>query len=215
MDLKAVIFDLDGVLVTTDEYHYGAWKRMADEEGITFDRQDNERLRGISRMESLEIILEKANREYSLVEKNALAAKKNRYYRQALLELNETDILDGVQSFLDALDEVGILYAVGSSSKNAPLILQRTGLDKRFDIVVDGNGISRSKPDPEVFLKASKALGIEAGKCLVVEDAKAGVEAALAAGMPVVGVGSASGVEGVTVGYESLAFAKVKDILDM
>ena len=189
--IKAVIFDLDGVLVSTDELHYQGWKALADREGIYFDREINNRLRGVSRMESLEIILERAQRSYTDGEKQEMATYKNNIYAGLLDSLTPTDRLEGVSACLSALREGGYKLAVGSSSKNTPRILARTALDKEFDAVADGNDISRSKPDPEVFLKAAEKLGIEPGVCAVVEDAEAGVQAAKAAGMMAFAVGDA------------------------
>ncbi|ERK29634.1 beta-phosphoglucomutase [Clostridium intestinale] len=192
MSIKAVIFDLDGVVVSTDEYHYRAWKKMADEEGVYFDRSINERLRGISRTESLEIILEKSNKKYSSDEKLKMTEKKNNIYKQLLNELTSNDILDGVIDLLIYLKEHNIKIAIGSSSKNTKMILSKIGLENYFDKVADGNEIKNSKPDPEVFLLAANKLGIKAEECLIVEDADSGVEAALAGNMKVLAVGSAS-----------------------
>jgi beta-phosphoglucomutase len=192
MSIKAVIFDLDGVVVSTDEYHYRAWKKMADEEGVYFDRSINERLRGISRTESLEIILEKSNKKYSSDEKLKMTEKKNNIYKQLLNELTSNDILDGVMDLLIYLKEHNIKIAIGSSSKNTKMILSKIGLENYFDKVADGNEIKNSKPDPEVFLLAANKLGIKAEECLIVEDADSGVEAALAGNMKVLAVGSAS-----------------------
>lgn len=189
MSAHAVIFDLDGVLVTTDELHYRAWKAMAEREGIPFDRQINHRLRGVSRMESLAIILERAPRGYSAAEREKLATLKNELYRASLEKIGGREILPGAVETLNGLDALGVPYAIGSSSRNAKLILERTGLLARMAAVVDGTDITRSKPDPEVFLCAAERLGVEPGACVVVEDAESGVEAGLAAGMHVVGVG--------------------------
>lgn len=189
--IKAVIFDLDGVLVSTDELHYQGWKTLADREGIYFDREINNRLRGVSRMESLEIILERAARQYSDSEKQEMAAYKNGVYAALLDSLTPDDRLEGVTDCLAALRAGGYKLAIGSSSKNTPKILARTGLDAEFDAVSDGNNISRSKPDPEVFLKAAEFLGIAPELCAVVEDAEAGIQAAKAAGMLAVAVGDA------------------------
>ncbi len=191
--LRAVIFDLDGVIVSTDEYHYQGWQRLADEEGIPFDRTVNERLRGVSRMESLAIVLERATRPYTDDEKQRMATRKNGYYRDLLdSSLSPRDLLPGVMAFLDACRAAGLKLAIGSSSRNTPAILQRIGLADFFDARADGNDIRNSKPDPEVFLLASRRLGIPPADCLVVEDAEAGVTAALAAGMPCLAVGSAA-----------------------
>lgn len=190
--IQSVIFDLDGVIVSTDEYHYLGWQRLADELGIPFDRHINERLRGVSRMESLEIILEKATQTYTADEKRAFAERKNAYYREFLNQVTPKDILPGVMELLAELKTKQIKIAIGSSSRNTPLILAQIDLSDYFDAVADGNDITRSKPDPEVFLLAAERLGISPSACLVVEDADAGIESALAAGMSVLGVGSAS-----------------------
>ena len=211
--VKAVIFDLDGVIVSTDEYHYQAWKRLADEEGIPFTRHDNERLRGVSRMESLEIILEKATRTYTDAEKHAMAERKNTYYRESLAALSPRDILPGVNVMLAGLRQRGVRLAIGSSSKNAGPILKAVGLGGAFDVVTDGTHIRRSKPDPEVFTLAGERLGLPPGRCLVVEDADAGVEAGLAAGMPVLAVGSAARHPGATLRANDLSAITIDEML--
>lgn len=186
-----VIFDLDGVLVTTDDCHYRAWKQLADEEGIYFDRAINERLRGVSRMESLEIILEKAEKTYTAEEKLEMATRKNSYYVELVNTIDASAIIDGADEFVNKVKAAGLKTAVGSSSKNSKLILEKTGMTELFDEIVDGNDITNSKPDPEVFVKAGQRLGCAAEKCLVCEDADAGVEAGVGAGMSVLAVGSA------------------------
>lgn len=191
MNYSAVIFDLDGVIVTTDDCHYRAWKKIADEEGIPFNRTMNERLRGVSRMESLEIILESSLKQYTIEQKEELCRKKNEIYRELVRELTPTDVLEGVQEFICFLRSKGIKTAIGSSSKNTEIILDRIGMADYFDAVSDGNHIKNSKPHPEVFLKAAEYLNIPPEQCLVIEDADAGVEAALKAKMHVAGVGSA------------------------
>ena len=208
-----VIFDLDGVIVSTDNCHYLAWKKMADEEGIPFDRTINERLRGVSRMESLAIILEKAEKTYTDAEKDALAARKNGYYVELIGSLTPEDMLPGAMDTLRTLREKGIKIAIGSSSRNTPIILRQIGLDTYFDAVADGNAISRSKPDPEVFLLAGSLLGLAPENCLVVEDADAGVEAALAGGMRVLGVGGAAKNPKATFAAESLAQLDIMTVL--
>lgn len=213
MSIRAVIFDLDGVIVSTDEYHFQGWKQMADEEGIYFDREINENLRGVSRIESLEIILKRANREYSDLEKTELATRKNDYYRNLLNNLTPSDILPGVTTVLTELKEQGIKVAIGSSSKNTPFILRKIGLENYFHAVADGNEIENSKPDPEVFLLAAKKLDIDPANCLVVEDADAGVEAALAGGMKVVGVGSAANNESADYKVKDLSLLELKNVL--
>ena len=193
--IKAVIFDLDGVIVSTDDCHYRAWKKMADEEGIYFDREINNRLRGVSRMASLEIVLEKANREYSEKEKQEIAERKNNYYKELICELTPNDILPGAIETLEQLKENGIKIAIGSSSKNTPIILKQIGLDNYFDAVSDGNNITHSKPDPEVFLKAAEMLGIAPEDCMIVEDADAGIEAGKRADMKTLAVQGANGAD--------------------
>ncbi len=193
--IKAVIFDLDGVIVSTDDCHYEAWKKMADEEGIYFDKTINNRLRGVSRMESLEIVLERAEKEYSEEEKTALAERKNGFYKEFITKLTPNDILPGAMKTLDELKANGIKVAIGSSSKNTPVILKQIGLDNYFDAVSDGNNISKSKPDPEVFLKAADMLGIPYGECAIVEDADAGIIAGKCAGMKTVSVHGAKGAD--------------------
>lgn len=181
--IKGIIFDLDGVIVKTDELHYRAWKRLADVEGIFFDREINNHLRGVSRMASLEIILERSPRTYSAEEKNRLASIKNQYYVELLKTLKPDDIMPGVTKTLEELKRRKILTAIGSSSKNARAILEQIKLANVFDAVADGNDIINSKPAPDVFLKAADMLGLRPAECAVVEDAEAGIAAAKSAGM--------------------------------
>lgn len=191
--IEAVLFDLDGVIVSTDEYHYRAWKAMADDQGIYFDRTINNRLRGVSRRASLEIILEKADRPYSETEKDALTEQKNELYKKLLHDLRPEDRDPDFDAVAAWLKEKGIRTAVASSSRNTITILTRIGLLDRFDAIADGTMITHSKPDPEVFLKAAALLGVEASRCLVVEDAVAGVQAGKAAGMMTAGIHDAAG----------------------
>ena len=193
MKFQAVIFDLDGVICFTDEYHYRAWKAMADGMGIPFDRTINNRLRGVSRMASLDIILEKyEGPALSQEEKEALAQQKNDIYRESLHEMSTADLPQDVKVTLDELRGMGLKLAIGSSSKNTPFILGQIGLGGWFDAVSDGNNITRSKPDPEVFVKAAEMLGIAPERCLVVEDAVSGAEAGHRGGMKVACVGDAA-----------------------
>ena len=193
MDMEAVIFDLDGVLVHTDRYHYLAWAELADEKGIYFDEEINQRLRGVSREQSLEIILEKyKGPALSPEEKKAMTDKKNDVYRKYLDRMTPDDVPDEVRSVIHKLKEAGYKLAVGSSSKNTKFILERTALADEFDAVSDGTMIKRTKPDPEVFLLAGQMLGVESAKCLVVEDAVAGIEAGKAAGMKTAAYGAAA-----------------------
>ena len=188
--MQGVIFDLDGVLVSTDELHYQAWKKLADELGITdFNREDNVRQRGVSRMASLEVVLEKGDQEYSEEEKVEMAERKNDYYKEMLQSLDDSAVLPGAFDTLKMLRDRGILTAVGSASKNAPLILEKTGLLPLIDKISCGLDVTKSKPDPEVFLVAASKLELTPENCLVVEDAKAGIDAAKAGGMKSLGVG--------------------------
>ncbi len=212
--ILGVVFDLDGVLVSTDNCHYLAWKKMADEEGIPFDRIINERLRGVSRMESLSIILEKATKTYTDEEKEAMAARKNGYYVELIGSLTPNDLLPGAMDTLRLLKSKGIRIAIGSSSRNTPIILRQLQLENTFDAIADGNAITRSKPDPEVFQLAAKLLGLSCENCLVVEDADAGVEAALAGGMRVLGVGGAAQNTKVTFAAATLNEADFEAILN-
>lgn len=189
---KGMIFDLDGVIVSTDHFHYLSWKKMADDEGIPFDEAVNNRLRGVSRMDSCEIILEKAKRSYSEEEKQALCEKKNNLYREYLKQLTPKSVDPETLSTLKKIKAMGIATAIGSSSKNTKFILERIGLSDFFDQIVDGTMVQHSKPDPEVFLLAAKKLGLTPAECGVVEDAYAGVEAAKRGGFTSYGINDAS-----------------------
>ena len=204
--IKAVIFDLDGVLVSTDEMHFKAWSRLAEEIGITsFTKEDNLRQRGVSRMASLEIVLEKSDKKFSAEEKEKLAERKNTYYCEMLKSLTPNDVLDGALEFLKYLKANGIKTAVGSASKNAPIILERTGLREYLDAVSCGLDVTKSKPDPEVFLVAAKKLGIAPEDCLVVEDAHAGIMAAKNGNMYALAVGAAYGDDMADFSMKNLA----------
>ncbi len=188
--IKGIVFDLDGVLVSTDELHYQAWKRLADELGIMgFNREDNRRQRGVSRMASLEVVLEKADRIYTEEEKEELAERKNNYYLELLKDMDNSAVLNKVYDVLSELKGKNLLLAVGSASKNAPLILEKTGLMPYLNQVSCGLDTTKSKPDPEVFLVAAKKLNLKPEECLVVEDSAAGIEAACAGRMRSLGVG--------------------------
>ena len=190
--IKAIIFDLDGVLVSTDELHYRAWKALAGRLGVPFDRAKNDRCRGISRMASLDIVLEDAPTAYTQAERESFAAEKNETYRAMLASLTPADTLEGVLPTLAELRRRGYRLALASVSKNAPLILERTGLDRYLDAVADGNCITRSKPDPEVFLRAAEKLGMACESCAAMDDALAGIEAGRAAGMLTIGFGDSA-----------------------
>lgn len=206
-----VIFDLDGVICFTDHYHYLAWKALADSLGIDFDESKNDRLRGVSRMESLEIVLEGYHgAPLSDAEKTALADRKNALYRQSLQTMSPKDLSDEVRDTLNELRARGLKLAIGSSSKNTPLILERIGLAGFFDAVSDGNNITRSKPDPQVFTMAAEMLCLPAEKCLVVEDALAGLQAAAAGGFASAGLGPAA-----QSGKATYSLHSFRDLLDI
>lgn len=187
--IKACIFDLDGVIVDTAKYHFIAWRKLANELGFDFTAEQNEKLKGISRMESLDLILSWGGVEKTAEERLALATKKNDLYLTYILKMGADEVLEGVQSFLTELQQLGLQIAIGSASKNATTILQQLGLAPAFNIIIDGNKVSKSKPDPEVFLRAAAELGLSPTECIVFEDAEAGIEAALAGGFYAVGIG--------------------------
>ena len=209
--MKAVIFDLDGVICFTDKYHYQAWKALADRLGIYFDEIINNRLRGVSRMASLDIVLERAERAYSQEEKDAFAAEKNATYVELLQQMSPRDLSDEVRETLNALRAGGYKLAIGSSSKNTKLILSRIALGDFFDAISDGTNITHSKPDPEVFLMAAEMLSLDPAECLVVEDAKAGIQAAHAGGFKSAGIGEAAEHPDCT--YPIASFGELKKIL--
>lgn len=201
------------MIVSTDEFHFLAWKQLADAGGIPFTRKDNERLRGVSRMESLDIILEKASLNYSASGKEEMATRKNTIYRESLNALSPANILPGVTDVLQGLRDRSVKIAIGSSSRNASSILVAIGLEKAFDAIVDWTHVSKSKPDPEVFPLAGNRLGVPPDLCLVVEDADAGVDAGLAAGMPVLAVGSAVAHPGATLRAGDLSKISLDEML--
>ena len=211
--IKGLIFDLDGVLVFTDKFHYQAWKTMADELGVYFDETINHRLRGVSRMDSLEIILERyEGPDLSLREKEKLAEKKNEIYRTLLESMTPDDVTKEVRDTLTKLREKGYKLAIGSSSKNAKFILEKVELKDAFDAISDGNNITKSKPDPEVFLKAAEYLGLPPKACMVVEDAEAGIEAAKKGGMYAAGIGEAA--KSINADESLKTFSELVDIVD-
>ncbi len=205
---KAFIFDLDGVLCFTDKYHYEAWKTVADKLCIPFDESVNDRLRGVSRMESLEIILSLGDKTYSEEEKIKFAEEKNSVYRKLLENMTPSDVSNEVRRTLEELKSRGYKLAVGSSSKNTSLILEKCDLKKYFDAVSDGNNIKYSKPNPEVFLKAAEFLGLKSQDCYIVEDAEAGIDAGKAGGFVTIGIGCAACYEKTDISINTF-----KDIL--
>ncbi len=188
--IKAVIFDLDGVIVDTARYHFLAWKRLADELGIKFTEADNERLKGVSRIRSMEILMELGGITLSQHEKEQLANKKNAWFVDYVERMLPEEIFPGVAALITTFKQHGMRIALASSSKNAKTVIQLLRIEHLFEVVVDGTMVVHSKPDPEIFLLAATKLGVEPKECLVFEDAEAGVEAALAAGMHCVGIGT-------------------------
>jgi beta-phosphoglucomutase len=188
-DIKACIFDLDGVIVDTARYHYQAWRRLANSLGFDFTEADNEHLKGVSRAESLRIILSLGGVSLPEAEQEALAAKKNDWYVALISQVGAEELLPGARAFLEALRAAGYKIALGSASKNARTILERTGILPLFDAVIDGNHTTKGKPDPQVFLMGAEALGLPPEACVVFEDAQKGIEAARNGGFPCVGIG--------------------------
>ncbi|MBE6792577.1 MAG: beta-phosphoglucomutase [Ruminococcaceae bacterium] len=186
--MKGAIFDLDGVIVDTAKYHYLAWKELAAELGFEFKESDNERLKGVSRMRSLEILLEVGGIDATEEEKQVMAEKKNNRYVEMLQSLDSSELLEGAEAYLRQLKNDGVRISLGSASKNAPLILDKLGIRDLFDAVVDGNSVSKAKPDPEVFLKGAEMLGLAPADCVVFEDSQAGIEAARNAGCGVIAI---------------------------
>lgn len=210
--IKALIFDLDGVIVDTAHYHFVAWQRLARELGINFTEKDNERLKGVSRMRSLEIILEIGNRQMSESEKERLATRKNAWFVEYIQNVKPDEIFPGVKEMIQACKAAGFRVALASSSKNARTVLRNLKVEDLFEGFVDGNMITHSKPNPEIFLKAAAQLGVEPQHCVVFEDAEAGVEAALAAGMKCVGVGSPENVGKANQVVKNTADFKLADL---
>ena len=207
MKIKACLFDLDGVVVDTAKYHYLAWKKIADDLGFDFSEFDNECLKGVSRMESLDILLEIGKIKVDLRTKEELADTKNSLYVSYIQKMTPEEILPGVIKFLDELHTSGILIALGSASKNALSILDKINITHKFDAVIDGNKVSKAKPDPEVFLKGAAELGIDPQYCLVFEDAQAGIDAARNGGMHIIGIGQPENLknaEYVIPGFEKM-----------
>ncbi|HEX8061245.1 MAG TPA: beta-phosphoglucomutase [Cyclobacteriaceae bacterium] len=188
--IKAVIFDLDGVIVDTAHYHFLAWRRLAKELGVDLTEKDNEKLKGVSRMQSLQIILDMGKVVISKEKKESLADRKNEWFREFIEAMKPDEIFPGVKELISAMRKKGIRIALASSSKNAPRVIQLLGIQNLFDVLVDGSMIIDTKPDPEIFMLTAQKLNLAPKECLVFEDAEAGVEAAINAGMKCVGVGS-------------------------
>ncbi len=215
MKIKAFLFDLDGVIVDTAIFHYQAWKKMANGLGFDIDEEFNETLKGISRMDSLNAILKHGNLEISEEQKLELAARKNADYLELVNTMTPANILPGVSSFLAEARAMGVKIALGSASKNSNLILEKIGVKPFFDAIIDGNQVSRSKPDPEVFVKGAQSLGFENESCIVFEDAFAGVEAAKAANMKAVGIGSSKVLFNADIVINSFEGHSVSEFLNL
>jgi len=210
--IRAFIFDLDGVITDTAEYHYRGWKRLADEEGIPFTREENEHLRGVPRRESLMLIIK--GREYPEEKILEMMERKNNYYLAFIKEITPCDLLPGAKELLEEIRAAGMKNALGSASKNAPDVIQRLGIRDLFDAVSDGHSVERQKPAPDLFLHAAEQLGLSSAECVVVEDAAAGIEAALAGGFRTVGLGPKERVGKAEVILPSLEGVKLATLLN-
>lgn len=213
--IQACIFDLDGVIVDTAVYHYKAWKRLANEMGFDFTEEDNEKLKGVSRMASLDLILQWGGLTKTQAEKEELATRKNNWYVDMINKMTPGEVLPGAKEFVESCTEAGIKTALGSASKNSMTILEKVGINHLFDVVIDGNKVSKPKPDPEVFLKGAEALGVAPANCVVFEDAIAGIEAAINGGMHSVGIGSPqvlTKAEIVVSGLDKMSLDKLKEL---
>lgn len=213
--VKACIFDLDGVIVDTAVYHYKAWKRLANELGFDFSEEANEKLKGVSRVRSLELILQWGGVTKTRAEQDELATKKNAWYVEMISHMTPAEILPGAKEFVESCRQAGLKIALGSASKNSGMILEKVGITHLFDVVIDGNKVSKAKPDPEVFLKGAEALHVSPAECVVFEDAIAGIEAAINGGMRSVGIGSPNvlGKANLVVGgLNEMSLEKLKEL---
>lgn len=214
-DKIGCLFDLDGVLVDTAVYHYKAWKALANRLGFDFTEAQNEHLKGVNRMRSLEMILDWGKVSKTEAEMLELAAGKNTEYVEMISKMTAEEVLPGTLQLLEQLKAAGIKIALGSASKNSGMILERTNLAHYFDAIIDGNHVNASKPDPEVFLKGAEALGLEPANCIVFEDAQAGVQAAINGGMKVIGVGQQNNLQGANMVIKDLSEISVSQIIDL
>ena len=215
MGYQMAIFDLDGVLVDTAKYHYLAWRQLARKLGFEFTSEQNERLKGVSRDQALELLLEMGNLEdaFSSDQKRAMATEKNEHYVASIRQLTQSALLPGAKELLLELRRHGIKIGLGSASKNAPTILTRLGITDLFDVIVDGNSTQKAKPDPEVFLLGAQTLHVAPEDCVVFEDAQAGIEAALAAGMTPIAVGSPQFLRGALMYVADLSDERIREVI--
>ena len=214
--IQAVLFDLDGVLVSTDEYHYRSWLKISKEEGFDFfDHEFNHQFRGVARMECVEILTRASGRSYTPEQKKEIADRKNRYFAESLSSVTPEELLPGALAALKELKKRGIKIAVASNSRNAKPIIKQVGIEQYLDAIVDGHEIENSKPDPEVFLLAARNVGVEPGDCIVVEDAIAGLEAAKRAGMKALGIGTRERLPNADIVVSDLASISVDKLLSL
>ncbi len=213
MKIKACIFDMDGVIVDTAGHHYEAWRQVAQDLGHHFSQEMNEKLKGISRIDSLNMMLDLLNVQVAESNKTALCEIKNQNYLSAIDGMDSSAILPGITELLDELAQLGIKYAIGSASQNALKVLELIGLKQRFEIIIDGNSVEHTKPNPEVFLKAAKGLNVLPAEAIVIEDSNKGLEGAIAGGFRTVGIGQRINLPLAEVVFDSLANVKFHDIL--
>ncbi len=205
--IKGLIFDLDGIITDTAEYHYLGWKQLAEEEGMEFDRDFNEKFRGVSRLECLDLLLEKNNREITFEKRKRMAERKNNYYNEYLKTIDRNNLLDGIFDILQRSKRAGYKMAIASASKNTKTVIEKLDIGDMFNAISDGYSVKKTKPAPDLFLHTAKKLNLKPEECVVFEDAKAGIDAALAANMTAVGIGPES-----RVGHADYRFDSVKDI---
>lgn len=215
MEYKGLLFDLDGVLADTAKYHFLAWREIAGELGIEFTIEDNERLKGVSRERSFEIVLEVGNKTMAKEEQKKYCERKNELYLSYIQKMEADEILPGVREFLEDARKKGYLISLGSASKNSALILDRLNITHYFDAVIDGTKVTKAKPDPEVFVKGTEALGLPCNSCIVFEDAEAGIEAAHRGGMKAIGVGTKENLPEADVVIPGFSGLTVDDILKL
>jgi len=214
--IQAVLFDLDGVLVSTDEYHYRSWLRLSKEEGFDFfDHEFNHQFRGVARMECVEILTRASGRTYTSEQKKEIADRKNRYFAESLTSVTQDELLPGALAALQELKRRGIKIAVASNSRNARPIIRQVGIEQYLDAIVDGHEIENSKPDPEVFLLAAKNVGVAPAHCIVVEDAIAGLEAAKRAGMKALGIGTRERLPNADIVVPDLSAISIDQLLSL